>query len=89
MNIIYTLFIIVITLILNASVTTSIPYMKTKWKAFITRISRKKNTRTHVDCVVLEKRIASLEKRLEKRQENYRQAMRQEIKNVLLELKNK
>jgi hypothetical protein len=61
--------------------------MKTKWKAFITRIPRKKNTRTPVDCVVLEKRIASLEKRLEKRQENYRQAMRQEIKNVLLELK--
>lgn len=43
MTIIYTLSIIVITLILNASVTASMPYIKTKWKAFITRKKPKKH----------------------------------------------
>ncbi len=73
--------------ILSIALYKAIPSVKQYLKRVITRIPRKKNTRTPVDCVVLEKRIASLEKRLEKRQENYRQAMRQEIKNVLIELK--
>jgi hypothetical protein len=38
---------------------------------------------------VLTQRIEDIEKRLDKRQINYRQAMRQEIKNVLIELKSK
>ena len=89
MNTIYTLSIILITLILNASVTWAIPFMKTKWHAFISRIKRKLNAPKPVDCILLEQRVAELEKKVTKRESNYRQAIRQEITNILIELKNK
>lgn len=93
MNIIYILSIIVITLFINASVSIAIPYLKPKYNAFITRIKRvltrkPKQTIDATTLVTLIQRIESIEKRLDKRQENYRKAMREEIKNILLELKN-
>ena len=93
MNIIYTLSIIVLTLFINASVTWAMPHLKTKYKAFITRIkrvlTRKPNQTIDATALVaLTQRIEEIEKRLEKRQENYRKAIREEIKNVLIELKN-
>jgi len=64
------------------------PHLKTKYKAFITRIKRVLTPKSQVDCSLLETRVQMLEKKLEKRQENYRKAMREEIKNVLIQLKN-
>ena len=57
-------------------------------KRFKTRFKRKPNTSKSVDCVILEIRVNELEKKVMKRQENQRNAIRQEIKNILLELKN-
>ena len=54
-------------------------------KRYFTRIKRK----APVDCVALEQRVKELEKKVNKREINYRQAIRQEITNVLIELKNK
>jgi len=88
MNIIYTLLIIVLTLFINVSITWAMPHLKTKYKAFITRIKRVLTPKSQVDCSLLETRVQMLEKKLEKRQENYRKAIREEIKNVLIELKN-
>ena len=87
MNTIYILIIISITLVTNASLSFAMPFMKTKWKAFITRIKRKFNTPKSVDCVALEQRVKELEKKLTKRESNYRQAIRQEITSILIELK--
>jgi hypothetical protein len=63
------------------------PYMKAQWKAFITRIKRKLNAPKPVNCVALEQRVKELEKKITKRESNYRQAIRQEITNILIELK--
>ena len=87
MNTIYILIIIAITLVTNASLSFAMPFMKSKIKAFITRIKRKLNTPKPVDCVALEQRIKELEKKITKRESNYRQAIRQEITNILIELK--
>ena len=54
-------------------------------KRYFTRIKRQ----PPVDCTLLASRVAILEKKLTKRESNYRQAIRQEITNVLIELKNK
>lgn len=98
MNTIYIISIILITLVTNASLSFMMPYIKANWNAFITRIKRKFNTpkpqgyyRTliQVDCVALEQRVKELEKKITKRESNYRQAIRQEITNILIELKNK
>jgi ABC-type Zn uptake system ZnuABC Zn-binding protein ZnuA len=63
------------------------PYMKAQWKTFITRIKRKLNTPKPVNCVALEQRVKELERKLTKRESNYRQAIRQEITSILIELK--
>ena len=93
MNIIYTLSIIVITLILNILVSYAMPFMKSKINAFITRIKRKLNTpKPVIDATTyfeLSSRIDELEKKVTKRESNYRQAIRQEITSILIELKNK
>ena len=89
MNTIYILIIIAITLVTNASLSFAMPYMKAQWKAFITRIKRKLNTSKPVNCVALEQRVKELERKLTKRESNYRQAIRQEITSILIELKNK
>ena len=54
-------------------------------KRYFTRIKRQ----PPVDCTLLASRVAILEKKLTKRESNYRQAIRQEITNILIELKNK
>jgi len=89
MNTIYTLSIILITLILNASVTWAMPFMKTKWQAFITLTKRKLNAPKPVDCILLEQRVADLESQYKQRQTNFRQRVKDEVKNYLNELKNK
>ena len=89
MNTIYTLSIILITLILNASVTWAIPFMKTKWHAFITRTKRKLNAPKPVDCILLEQRVAELEYKLKQRQNNFKQRVREEVIEYLEQLKNK
>ncbi len=89
MNTIYILIIISITLVTNASLSFAMPYMKAQWKAFITRIKRKLNTPKPVNCIALEQRVKELEKKITKRESNYRQAIRQEITSILIELKNK
>ena len=89
MNIIYTLSIIAITLILNTSVSYAMPFMKSKINAFITSIKRKFNTSKPVDCIILEQRVEKLESQYKQRQINFRQRVRDEVKNYLNELKNK
>ena len=86
MNIIYTLSIIAITLILNASVSYAMPFMKSKINAFITSIKRKFNTPKPVDCMLLEQRVTELEQQYKQRQINFRQRVRDEVKNYLNEL---
>jgi hypothetical protein len=54
-------------------------------KRYFTRTKRK----PPIDCVALEQRVKELEKKITKRESNYRQAIRQEITNILIELKNK
>ncbi len=54
-------------------------------KRYFTRTKRKPS----VDCVALEQRVKELEKKVNKRELNSRQAIRQEITNILIELKNK
>jgi hypothetical protein len=71
------------------------PYLKIKYKALITTIKRalkpnKSQPIPAVNNIILDlnKRVEQLEKRVAKRQENQRSAIRQEIKTILLELKN-
>jgi hypothetical protein len=52
-------------------------------KRYFTRTKRKPS----VDCVALEQRVKELEKKVNKRELNSRQAIRQEITNILIELK--
>ena len=87
MNTIYILIIIAITLVTNASLSFAMPFMKTKWKALIKRYFTRIKRKPSVDCIALEQRVKELEKKLTKRESNYRQAIRQEITNILIELK--
>jgi hypothetical protein len=87
MNIIYIISIILITLVTNASLSFAMPYMKAQWKAFITHKKRKLNTPKPVNCVALEQRVKELEQKIYKRQNNQREAIRQEIRAILTELK--
>ena len=90
MNWTYIIPIIVLTVILTATIMNTMPllieYVKHNINALRTRFTPKPK---QVDCKVLEQRIEELEKKLAKRQENQRTAIRQEIKTILLELKNK
>ena len=87
MNTIYTLSIIAITLILNTYVSYAMPFMKSKINAFITRIKRKLNTPKPVDCTLLEQRVTELESQYKQRQINFKQRVKDEVKNYLNELK--
>jgi purine nucleoside phosphorylase len=86
---IYYLLLLVITAVGSVSATLYGPQLVTRIKQYLTRFKR--TPKPVIDpstLVALTQRIEDIEKRLDKRQINYRQAMRQEIKNVLLELKN-
>ena len=63
------------------------PFMKTKWQAFITLTKRKLNAPKPVDCILLEQRVADLESQYKQRQTNFRQRVKDEVKNYLNELK--
>ena len=89
MTTIYIILTILLTLLINASLSFAMPFMKDKWYALYQRIKPKKHIRTRIDCSVLESRITILEQKVYKRQMNQRKAMREEIKNILTELKNK
>jgi len=89
MNTIYILIIILITLVTNASLSFAMPFMKTKWKAFITRIKRKFNTPKPVDCMLLEQRVKKLEAKSAQRQVNFKSRVREEVIEYLEQLKNK
>ena len=92
----YIILLVLISLVINVSVTLAMPYVKHYWNAFITRIKRKLNTRKSkpqqvIDAtqyLELSSRIDDIEKRLNKRQSNVRWVIKEEIKNILLELKN-
>lgn len=89
MNWTYIFPIIVITALLTTTIINVMPLLK--WwvpvyiKRFRTSFKRKPKS---VDCKALEFRIQELEKKLAKRQNNLRTSIRQEIRNILLELKN-
>ena len=83
----YLILFVILTIILNVSITLLIPYVKQYWSLIITRISRVFKRKPTVDYSSLEQRIGELEKKVAKRRHNDRQAIRDEIKNVLLELK--
>ena len=66
------------------------PQLIKRIKQYLTRFKRTpKHTIDPSTLIVLTQRIENIEKRLNKRQVNYRKAMREEIKNVLIELKTK
>jgi len=87
----YIILLVVISLVINVSVTLAMPYVKQQWSAFITRIKRKRNTPKQpigaTQYLELSSRIDEIEKRLGKRQSNFRWIIKEEIKNILLELK--
>jgi hypothetical protein len=79
---IYYILLLIINIILSALYG---PQLVALIKRYFTRIKRKPS----VDCVALEQRVKELEKKITKRESNYRQAIRQEITRVLIELKNR
>ena len=90
MNLMYIFPIIVITALLTATIMNVIPLLKWWIPFYIKRFKTSfKPKPKQVDCKALEYRVQELEKKLAKRQENQRTSIRQEIKNILLELKNK
>jgi len=55
--------------------------------AWFKRVIPRKKRKINVDCNLLEQRVGELEKKMAKRRNNDRQAIREEIKNILIELK--
>jgi len=87
---IYYLLLLVLTAVGSVSATLYGPQLVTRIKQYLTRFKRtSKHTIDPSTLITLTRRIEDIEKRLDKRQTNYRQAMRQEIKNILIELKTK
>jgi hypothetical protein len=91
MNIIYTLSIIIITLILNTSVSYAMPFMKSKINAFIGGIKRKLNApnKTDIRLNEFDKQIDTLTKRVMKVNEGNRELIRKVVREYLEELQNK
>jgi hypothetical protein len=61
----------------------AMPFIVSYFKRVLTRKKRVSN----IDCVALEHRVKALEAKIAKRYLNDRAAIREEIKNVLLDLK--
>ena len=55
--------------------------------SYLKRVLTRKKRVLPVDCVALEHRVKALETKLAKRANNDRAAIREEIKNVLIQLK--
>jgi len=83
----YTFIIAFIAINLNKAM----PYVKQRWNAFITRKKRKSNTpKQAVDATTyfeLLSRIETIEKRLNRRQTNFQQRVREEVRRYLEQLK--
>lgn len=77
--ILYTLIIGLLSIVLYQNTPYVIQYLK--------RVIPRKKRVSNVDCSLLEQRVNELEKKVAKRANNDRAAIRQEIKNVLIELK--
>ena len=77
--ILYTLIIGLLSIVLYQNTPYVIQYLK--------RVIPRKKRVLNVDCSLLEQRVNELEKKVAKRANNDRAAIRQEIKNVLIELK--
>lgn len=77
----YTFLIAFIAISLNKAMPSVVDWFK--------RVLTRKKRVSNVDCNLLEQRVSELEKKVAKRQENQRTAIRQEIRNILIELKNK
>ena len=75
----YTFLIAFIAINLNKAMPSVIQWFK--------RVIPRKKRKINVDCNLLEQRVGELEKKMAKRRNNDRQAIREEIKNVLIELK--
>ena len=89
MNWTYIIPIVLITALLTATIMNTMPLLTSYIKHYINVVRTRFTPKPKTDCSLLEARIDELEKKLAKRQENFRTAIRQEIKNILLELKNK
>jgi hypothetical protein len=75
----YTFIIAFIAIHLNKAMPSVIQWFK--------RLFLRKKRVLKVDCNLLEQRVSELEKKITKRHLNDRHAIREEIKNVLIELK--
>jgi len=92
MNIIYTLSIIALTLLLNVTLTTAMPYVKPKLNAFITRMKRvfkRKPSVNQEQIDYLQEQINALSQKLQNRSSNDMQAIRKEVRKYLEQLKTK
>ena len=75
----YTFIIAFIAINLNKAMPSVIQWFK--------RVLTRKKRKSNVDCNLLEQRVSELERKMAKRHLNDRHAIREEIKNILLELK--
>lgn len=89
MNTLYIILIILFTVILNITLTWLTPSVKVQFKLFKTYISRKFTRKQAVDCSLLEKRVADLEKQYKQRQINFKSRVREEVIEYLEQLKTK
>ena len=55
--------------------------------SYLKRVLTRKKRVSNIDCVALEQRVKALESKIAKRHLNDRAMIREEIKNVLIELK--
>jgi len=83
---------IITTAVLTLTLREAIPYVKQVWNALLKRISRASKPNKPIPainkiCIDLENRVSALEAKVNKRHNNNRQYMRDEIRNVLMELK--
>lgn len=93
MNTIYTIyliFLIALSIVINVLVTLAMPWVKTKWSAVIHVIKRKfTRTKPAIDATTymeLVSRIEVLEAKVNKRQNNFKQRVREEVMLYLKEL---
>lgn len=84
---VYYLTLLVITALGSSLTTMYLPAIKARIKQYRTRIKRKPaiDATTYIELL---SRIEDIEKRLDKRQSNFRWVVKDEIKNILLELKD-
>jgi hypothetical protein len=92
MTILYTISIIILTLILNVTLTWSTPFIKVQWKLFISGIKRalKRKPKPIIDAtqyIELSSRIDELEKQYKQRQTNFKSRVREEVIEYLKQLK--